>query len=75
MDDLICKYFSGELTEKEKQDILIHISQDTDLTEEFIETQNLIGLTELLLRKKDMPIAKIKLSKFVEYAQKGKKSK
>ncbi|MFV0328593.1 MAG: anti-sigma factor [Dysgonomonas sp.] len=75
MDDLICKYFSGELTEKEKQDILIHISQDTDLTEEFIETQNLIGLTELLPRKKDMPIAKIKLSKFVEYAQKGKKSK
>ena len=52
MDDLICKYFSGELTEKEKQDILIHISQDTDLTEEFIETQNLIGLTELLLAKK-----------------------
>lgn len=75
MDDLICKYFSGELTEKEKQDILIRISRSPDLKEEFIETQNLLGITELLPRKEDVSVAKIKLSKFIEYTQKIKKSK
>ncbi|MFR0679178.1 anti-sigma factor [Dysgonomonas mossii] len=69
MDDLICKYFSGELTEKERQEILIYISQNPDLKEEFIETQNLRGITEFLPRKQDTSIAEKKLSEFVEYTQ------
>lgn len=71
MNDIICKYFNGELTEKEKEDFLIRIEQLPSLREEFIEIQNLIGMTELLPHREDLLEAKTSLSKFMEYLRKN----
>jgi len=70
MNDLIYKYFRGELTDEEKHNFLICIERNPALKEEFIEIQNLLGITGFLPHKEDMPRAEESLSKFMEHIRK-----
>jgi len=67
MNDYLNKYFNKELTNKEKEDFLYYVDQDTILKEEFIEIENLLAISSLLPKSNDLKNSQISLSKFMEY--------
>ncbi|MDU1890380.1 MAG: anti-sigma factor [Dysgonomonas sp.] len=66
MNDYIHKYFNGELTDKEKEEFILSVHQNPILKIEFIEAQNALGITNLLLQREDTEKACLSLSKFIQ---------
>jgi len=70
MNDFLGKYFSGELTDKEKEDFFLFLNRTPALKDEFLEIQNVLGLTGFLPRNSDSSEAKISLSRFIKNQRK-----
>lgn len=66
MNDFIYKYFNGELTDKEKEEFLLSVIQDSSLEKEFIQIHNLLCISNMSPREEDTENAKISLSKFIQ---------
>ncbi len=54
MNDLIAKYFSGEITAKEKEELFSRMAKEDDLKLEFASFQNIRALTTLLPSDRDI---------------------
>jgi len=67
MNDCFVKYFNNELTDAEKEDFLTTINKDASLKKEFIQIQNLLGISDLLPLKEDSKYAQLSLSKFLKH--------
>ena len=70
MTDFLCRYFSGELTEKERESLFASVSRNPSLKEEFIESYNLMGIVGLLPQKNDWENTRKNLERFMECIRK-----
>jgi len=70
MNDLLNRYFTGELTEQERNDFLFKVDKDAILKEEFIEIQNLMGFSGFLSEANDKESARLSYYKFVKHINK-----
>lgn len=59
------KYFAGELTFEEKEELFLDVVNNEEMQEEFIEYQNLVALIDWSSPKNDREVAKQKLSEFM----------
>ena len=50
MNELIDKYFAGEMTCEEKKDLFDRIESDEALKKEFLRMQNVVALTRMIRR-------------------------
>lgn len=74
MQDLILKYFEGQISPKEKQELFTRIHTDEACKKEFITIQNLRGLTSWIPSDTDEAMAIGHLLRFKQ-SQKRKKTK
>ncbi|GAA6241972.1 FecR family protein [Bacteroides fragilis] len=57
MNELIDKYFAGEMTDREKKDLFDWIETDETLKKEFLRMQNVVALTGILSRQDDPEVS------------------
>lgn len=58
MNELIDKYFAGEMTDREKKDLFDRIETDETLKKEFLRMQNVVALTGILSRQDDPEVSR-----------------
>ena len=58
MNELIDKYFAGEMTDWEKKDLFDRIETDETLKKEFLRMQNVVALTGILSRQDDPEVSR-----------------
>lgn len=58
MNELIDKYFAGEMTDREKKDLFDRIETDETLKKEFLRMQNVVALTGILSRQYDPEVSR-----------------
>lgn len=58
MNELIDKYFAGEMTDREKKDLFDQIETDETLKKEFLRMQNVVALTGILSRQDDPEVSR-----------------
>lgn len=58
MNELIDKYFAGEMTDREKKDLFDRIETDETLKKEFLWMQNIVALTGILSRQDDPEVSR-----------------
>ena len=58
MNELIDKYFAGEMTDREKKDLFDRIETDETLKKEFLRMQNIVALTGILSRQDDPEVSR-----------------
>lgn len=58
MNELIDKYFAGEMTDWEKKDLFDRIETDETLKKEFLRMQNVAALTGILSRQDDPEVSR-----------------
>ena len=58
MNELIDKYFAGEMTGREKKDLFDRIETDETLKKEFLRMQNVVALTGILSRQDDPEVSR-----------------
>lgn len=58
MNELIDKYFAGEMTDREKKDLFDRIETDETLKKEFLRIQNVVALTGILSRQDDPEVSR-----------------
>ena len=58
MNELIDKYFAGEMTDREKKDLFDRIETDETLKKEFLRMQNVVVLTGILSRQDDPEVSR-----------------
>ena len=58
MNELIDKYFAGEMTDREKKDLFDRIETDETLKKEFLRMQNVVALTGILSRHDDPEVSR-----------------
>lgn len=65
MDNRIIKFFTGELNDSERAELLKNINENESLKQEFIRMQNLSSLTHLVEHKGDEEIARSSFRQFI----------
>lgn len=65
MGSNLTKYFADELTSEEKEKLLLEVSCNGELQEDFVEYQNLIALIDWTLSEGNEELAQRKLSEFM----------
>ena len=58
MNELIDKYFAGEMTDREKKDLFDRIETDETLKKEFLRMQNVVALTGILSLQDDPEVSR-----------------
>ena len=58
MNELLDKYFAGEMTDREKKDLFDRIETDETLKKEFLRMQNVVALTGILSRQDDPEVSR-----------------
>lgn len=64
MNELLTKYFSGEISPDEKDSLFGAMQQDVDLKKDFVSILTLRALTDWLPRREDHSLAMVKLLSF-----------
>ena len=65
MDDVLLKYFLGELDDSERLQLLKQINSDESLKEEYIRLQNIFALTHLTKHERDEEQARASFRRFL----------
>lgn len=65
MESNLNKYFAGELTSEEKEELFLEVDKNGEMREKFVEYQKLMALIDWSSSKNDKELAKRKLSEFM----------
>lgn len=66
MDNSLTKYFTGELTPEEKEELLASVHTDAKLQQDFIDNQHLMASLSTLPQEDDREKASLKLSELMQ---------
>ncbi|GAE83931.1 hypothetical protein [Bacteroides reticulotermitis] len=66
MDNSLTKYFTGELTPEEKEELLASVHIDAKLQQDFIDNQHLMASLSMLPQEDDREKARLKLSELMQ---------
>lgn len=70
MDNSLTKYFTGELTPEEKEELLASVHTDAKLQQDFIDNQHLMASLSTLPQEDDREKARLKLSELMQKIKK-----
>ena len=70
MDQFYAGYLTGELTQEEKEELLLLVAQDKHFREELLDTQNIYGISAIMPQDNDILAAQESLAMFMEAMKK-----